>query len=152
MNPILNNYDFIIIDTLPSLGILLLNALTAANGVIIPISADRDSLQGLGQLSQTIEATRKYTNPELKIYGILVTMLFSNTTLSKEIVSDILPEIEKQLCTQTFKNKIRYTTKVKDAKAKRISIYDYAPNSTAAKDYEAVTGELIQRIEELSND
>ena len=148
IEPILPNYDFVIIDTLPGLGVMLLNALTAAEGIIIPIGADRDSLQGLGQLANSIKAIRKYSNPKLKVYGLLVTMLFQNTNLAKSVIESSLPQIESALNTKTFSSKIRYTTNVKDARALRQPLVEYAPLSTAAKDYSAFVVELLQDIEE----
>lgn len=140
-------YDFIVIDTLPGLGVMLLNALTAADGIVIPIGADRDSLQGLKQLSDTINATKKYSNKDLRVYGLLVTMYFPNTKLSKEITEEALPKISSILNTKIFETRIRYTTKVKEAKAKRVPLLKHSQHSTAAEDYETMVDELLNDIE-----
>lgn len=146
IKPVIGNYDFIVIDTLPGLGVMLLNALTVADGVIIPVTTDRDSLQGLGQLSDTIKATRKYTNQNLRVYGILVTILEENTNISKEVINNNLPQIADMMDTKVFKSKIRKTVNVKNARAARQSLLEYAPNSTAAKDYKNFTAELLKGV------
>lgn len=142
IEPIRNEYDFIIIDTTPALGIMLLNALTASDKVIIAIGADRDSLQGLGQLNNTIQSVKKYTNNNLEILGLLVTMFQGNTKLTKEVLSS-LPDIEKQLGIKTFDTRIRFTTKVKEARAARAPLFSYAPYSTAAIDYRLLIKEIL---------
>lgn len=144
IQPIKEKYDFIIIDTSPSLGILLFNNLVASDGVIIPICADSDSLQGIINLSNTINAVQKHSNRELKIFGLLVTMLFSNTTLAKDIINEALPKIEEATNSKAYKTKIRYTTKVKEAKAKKVSLYEYAPYCTAAIDYGEIAKEILK--------
>lgn len=146
LEDIQTNYDYIIIDTLPGLGIMLLNALTSSNGVIIPLGADRDSLQGLEYLTKTINATRKYSNPNLKVYGLLVTMVDSNTILAKSVIERILPEIEKGLNTKTFESKIRQTIKVKEARASRIPLIEYSSNATATLDYDKFINEFIKIV------
>ena len=126
VEPIFSKYDYVIIDTAPNLGILLVNALTAASEVIIPIVADRYSLQGLDQLKSTIQSEKKYTNRQLRILGLLITMYQSNTRLTREVV-DLMPEIESVFDTRTFKSKIRFTTKVKEASAARNPLFQYDP-------------------------
>ena len=146
IEPILPDYDFIVIDTLPGLGVMLLNALTAANGVVIPVGADRDSLQGLGQLTETINAVRRYSNPNLEVYGLLVTMYFK-TVLSQSVIEDTLPAVEQAIGTKTFRSKIRHTTNVKEARASRMPLVVYAAYSTAAMDYEGFIEELLSDIQ-----
>lgn len=146
IKPVMEKYDYIVVDTLPGLGVMLLNALTVADGVIIPVTTDRDSLQGLGQLSDTIKATKKYTNPNLIVYGILVTILEENTKIAKEVIQNNLPQIAKMMNTKIFESKIRKTISVKNARAIRQSLLEYEPNSTAAKDYKAFTDELLKGV------
>ncbi|MDD3365341.1 MAG: AAA family ATPase, partial [Syntrophomonas sp.] len=85
LQPIKDDYDYIIIDTPPSLGLLTINALTASDSVIIPSQADIFSLQGIGQLYSTIETIKKYTNPDLSIEGILLTRHNSRSILSRDL-------------------------------------------------------------------
>lgn len=145
IDKIIDEYDYIVIDTTPALGIMLLNALTAADYVIITIGADRDSLQGLSQLNETIQATQKYTNKKLKILGLLITMYQGNTKLTKRVLEE-LPEIEKLFNIKTFKSKISSTTKVKEARAAQIPLFSYAPYCTAALDYKNLINEIKEDI------
>lgn len=140
--PIKKLYDYIVIDTSPSLGILLINALTASDGIIIPIIADRYSLQGLESLNDTIISTQKYTNSDLKIFGLLVTMYQGNTIISKEVMK-ILPEFENIFNVKAFDTKIRMTTKVKESTGARTPLINYDKNNIATQDY--IT--LIEEIE-----
>lgn len=135
-------YDYIIIDTRPALGILLLNALTAADEVIITMGADRDSLQGLQQLMETITATQKYLNKKLVVAGLLFTQFRGNTKITQEVMKKV-PEIENAYSVKSFNSKIRYTTKVIEARASKEPLFKYAPYSTAALDYSMFIDELI---------
>ena len=132
-------YDYIVIDTPPALGILTINALTACNSVIIPAQADIYSLQGIEQLAGTIKPVKKYCNPSLKISGILLTRYSPRAVLSREIAE----QLAARLKTKVFKTAIRENISVKEAQISQQSIFDYAPNSNAAKDYTAFIDELI---------
>ena len=138
-------YDYIIIDTPPALGILTINALTASHGAIVPAQADIYSLTGIGQLSQTIGAVRQYCNPELKIIGILLTRHNSRSVLSRDM-AEMMEETAQSLKTRLFKTPIRETVAVKEAQAKRESLFSYAPKSNAAQDYMALIKELKRII------
>lgn len=127
-------YDFIIIDTPPALGILTTNALTAADRVIIPAQAEIHSLQGIGLLKDTLDAVRKYTNPKLKIDGILLTRYNSRAIISQDMRTD-LEEMAKQMQTRVYDAPIRECTAIKEAQALQQDIFTYAPRSNAAKDY-----------------
>lgn len=137
-----NNYDYVIVDTCPFLGVLLANAITAADGLIIPSIPDRYSLQGLGELNKTIKAVTRHSNKSLTVLGLLFVMCEENTKLSKEILGSTT-EIEKAFNTKTFKSRIRRTVKVKEANTNRKPLFYYAPYCTAALDYE----KLIKEIE-----
>lgn len=139
----LKGYDYVIIDTAPSMNTLLYNCLIAADKVIIPITADRYGLQGLAQLNQTILAIRKRQNQRLTIEGLLLVKFNPRTNLSKE-VKESLEEIAKQLNTKLFQTQIRESTKAKEAQALRKSLISYSPNSTTALDYIAFVNELMQ--------
>lgn len=140
-------YEYIIIDTSPSLGILLINALSCSDWVIIPILADRYSLQGLSSLNDTIQSTKRYTNPNLEIMGLLLTMYQGNTYISKEVLS-ILPQFEKLFNTKTFDAKIRMTTKVKEATGARTPLLIYDKRSTAAEDYNLLVEEIEKEMKQ----
>ena len=135
-------YDYIVIDTPPALGILTINALTACHSVIIPAQADIYSLQGIDQLSDTMQPVKKYCNPCLNISGILLTRYSPRAVLSRE-VAEIAGQLAARLQTKVFKTAIRENISVKEAQINQQSIFDYAPNSNAAKDYTAFIDELI---------
>ena len=138
-------FDYCIIDTPPALGILTVNALTASDYVIIPARADLFSIQGIGQLSKTIDAVKKYCNPDLQIAGILLTMYSKRTVLQRE-TADILQDTAKQMGTSLFEAKIRPCSALPEAQARRQDIFTYSPRSNAAADYDAFTDELLERI------
>jgi chromosome partitioning protein len=137
-----SQYDFILIDTPPALSILTVNALTASSSLIIPSQADVYSLQGIGQLYQTIGVIRKYCNPSLAIAGILIVRFNSRIILNKEI-SVVMEQTAEQLQTRVFASKIRECIAVKEAQAKQTDLFSYAPDSTAAADYELFIREYL---------
>lgn len=137
-------YDFVVIDTPAALGTLTVNALTAANSVIIPVQAEVYSLQGIGQLSKTIEAVRKYCNRDLRIRGILITRYNGRAVISKDMQGN-LQEAADQLKTRLYSTPIRECVSIKEAQAMQTDIYSYAPRSNAAKDYEAFLDEFMER-------
>lgn len=137
-------YDYIIIDTPAQLGTLTVNALTAANSVVIPVQAEVYSLQGIGQLSKTIEAVKKYCNRDLYIRGILTTRYNGRAVISKDMQSN-LKDAAEQLKTKLYSTPIRECVSIKEAQAIQQDIYTYAPRSNAAKDYEAFIEEFTER-------
>lgn len=137
-------YDFIIVDTPAALGTLTINALAAASSAIIPVQADIDSLQGIGQLNKTIEAVKKYCNHDLYIRGILVTRYNGRAVISRDMLSN-LEDIARQLNTRLYSTPIRECVAVKEAKASQQDIFSYAPRSNAAKDYAAFIEEFTER-------
>ena len=141
-------YDYVIIDTPPSLGILTINALTASDGVLVPSCADIYSLQGIMQLKGTIETVRKYCNNSLKILGIILTRYNSRTIISRE-VTEMLEQMARQLNTKLYRIKIRECTAIKESQVMRKSIFEYAPKSNASSDYKALVEEIIK--EEMKN-
>jgi chromosome partitioning protein len=136
------NYDFIIIDTPPALGILTVNALTACHSCIIPAQADTYSLQGIKQLYQTIEVVKRYCNPLLEVLGILLTRYNAKAVISREI-AETIEEIAKELKTKLYKTKIRECIAIKEAQALKQNIFGYAPKSNAAIDYTALLSEIL---------
>ena len=139
-------YDYCVIDTPPALGVLTINALTACNGCIIPAQADFLSLQGIGQLHGTIETVRKYCNPGLTVYGIVLTRYSARAVISRE-VSAMMEETASSLQTRLYKTRIRECTAVKEAQAMRKPIYSYAPRSNASADYTALVKEIKEELE-----
>lgn len=139
---IAGEYDYIIIDTPPALGILTVNALTACGGAIIPAQADPYSLQGIAQLNSTIETVKKYCNPQLRIMGIVLTRYNGRAIIRRE-VAEMLEQTAGQLHTKLYRSRIRECTALVEAQATRQSIYTYAPRSNATADYKALVTEII---------
>lgn len=142
LEPIKKNYDFIIIDTPPALGILTVNALTVSDSVIIPLQADIFSLQGVGQLYSTIQAVQRYTNPQLKIKGLLISRYNARSILTRDITAAI-ESTAQSLNTKLFNTKIRECIAIKEAQTQQTNIFSYAPNSNAAKDYNNFIKEVL---------
>lgn len=142
LEPLKAKYDYIVIDTPPALGVLTVNALTASSSVIIPAQADIYSLQGIGQLSQTIDAVQNYCNDSLSIKGILATRYQKRTNLTKEITG-LLEDTAKSLNTKVFKSKIRESISLKEAQAMKKDIFTYSPKSNASVDYNNFIEEVI---------
>lgn len=140
-------YDYCIVDTPPALGILTVNALTAATGAIIPAQADIFSLQGIGQLGGTLDAVKKYCNPDLSVMGILLTRYNDRAVIGRE-AAEMTARTAGQLGTKLFTARIRECTAIKEAQARRQSIYSYAPKSNAAADYAALVAEIMTQEEE----
>ena len=143
LDAISGQYDYILLDTPPSLGILTINALTAANDILIPVQADMFSLQGVGQLWQTIGAVRRYCNPRLGIAGLLLTRFNGRAIISREL-SDMLAQTAAQMGTKVFAARIRECTALKEAVACKKSIFAYAPRSNASMDYQAFIDEYLE--------
>ena len=143
LEAIKGNYDFVLIDTPPSLGILTINALTAADSVIIPMSADVLSLQGISQLYNTIEAVRKRSNPDLKVEGLLFTQHNNRTLLSKEFTK-ATKDVAKRMNTKVFQTAIRASVATREAQANQVDIITYSPISPTSDGYNSLTAEIIK--------
>ena len=143
LTPIKDFYDYIIIDTPPSLGVLSVNALTASNRVIIPSQADIFSLQGIGQLANTIDAVKKYCNPDIEIKGLVLTRYNARSVLSRDL-ANMLDATAKQLKTKLFKTSIREGIAIKEAQANRENLFVYAPKSNPAIDYKNLIKEVLK--------
>lgn len=146
LKPLNRSYDYCVIDTPPALGTLTLNALTASDFVIVPCEADLYSLQGLTDLAETIEAVRAGTNKKLKTLGILLTKHSTRYTLSKEL-QETLEQLTTAFNTRVFDTYIRYSQKCREAQFKPQGLLKYAPRSTVAQDYKALTDEILHLLE-----
>lgn len=146
LDDITDQYDDIIIDTPPALSMLTINALTAADQVVIPAQADSLSLQGIAGLKATIDATRAHSNADLKIAGILITRYNRRTRLSK-VLLESFDKAAKVMSTVVFDTKIRECTALKEAATMREDIFTYKPRSNAAKDYDSFMREFISQKE-----
>ena len=130
----LSGYDFVIMDTGPSMNMLAINALGAADSVIIPIQADRYSIMGLSDLFENIQDAKRSFNPDLKLDGVLITRFTEQANLNKQLRA-ALDDLTRQAGTKLFKSVIHEGIKVKEAQAVRESLFNYAPKSRPAQDY-----------------
>lgn len=142
IQPLLQAYDYIIIDTAPSLGVLTVNALTASDSAIITAQAEVHSLQGIGQLYETIKAVRAHSNPALRIDGILITRYNDRTIIARDMRANLL-QVAEVLDTRLYSQPIRECNALKEAQALQTNIFSYAPRSNASKDYNALLDEVI---------
>lgn len=136
-------FDYCVSDCPPSLGTAVINALTASDELIIPAQADAFSAQAIGQLWQTISAVRQYTNPGLRLSGILLTRHNARSTVAKHYAQE-LANIAAQLGTRLFPTPIRECTALREAIAMQESIFRYAPKSNAAQDYRQLISEILK--------
>ena len=137
--PVRERYDWILIDTPPSLGLLTINALVASDGVIVPVQCEYLSLRGLVQLENTLTMIRENLNPEVEIQGILPTMFDGRTLHAREAV-EILEENFGDL---VFKTRIRKTVRYAEAPVKGASVLKYDPTGTAAEAYRDLAKEVL---------
>ncbi|MBO7150696.1 MAG: ParA family protein [Clostridia bacterium] len=139
-DPIRENYDYILIDCPPSLGMLTMSALSYANGVVIPLQCEFFALEGLSQLLMTIKRVRKQLNPKLEITGILLTMYNGRLTLTKQVID----ELKKYYADKLFKTPISRSVKLSEAPGFGAPICYYDPTSKGAEEYKAVAKELVK--------
>lgn len=142
LDSLASDYDYCIIDTPPTLGILTVNALTASGSVIIPLTADVYAIQGLSQLSLLIERVKKYSNHSLGIAGLLITRHDARTNISKALMDQIALAAES-LGTKVFDVHIRNSVAVRESQVMRVDIFSEAPKANATKDYAAFINELL---------
>ncbi len=139
LRPIREDYDFICIDTPPSLGLLTINALTAADKVIVPVQCEYLSMRGLIQLTNTLSMIRENLNPDVDIEGILPTLVDSRTIHAKEAI-EIL---EENFGDRVFASRIRKTVRFAEAPVKGMSVLKYDPNGVAADAYRQLAKEVL---------
>ena len=141
INSLKKNYDYILIDCAPSLGLLTLNALTAADSVIIPIQCEYFALEGLGKLLNTIKSVQKIHNKKLDIEGLLLTMYDSRLRLSNQVVD----EVKIHFSEMVFKTIIQRNVKLGEAPSYGESIIYYDVNSKGATNYLSLAKEIIRK-------
>jgi chromosome partitioning protein len=140
--PILDRYDYVLIDSPPSLGLLTVNTLTAADGVIIPIQCEYLALEGLTQLIHTVNLVREKLNPRLDVAGILMTMYDVRTNLSQQVVD----EVRKHFGDKVFSTVIPRSIRLSEAPSYGETILSYAPGSAGALAYQTLAGEFLNKV------
>lgn len=143
LGPIRHRYQYIIIDTPPTLGLITLNALVAATHLLIPIQSSYLCLEGTDDLLETIEKVRKVANPQLQILGVLITLHDTRTNIAKDVVDRIYAVFGKKV----FKTFISKSVKIEESPAYKESIFTYAANSIGAQQYRQVAEEIFERTQ-----
>ena len=137
------DYDYIIIDSPPSLSLLTVNGMIAANYVLLPVQAEFYALEGLGQLLESMKLIKKALNPPLELLGVLLTMMDSRTTLSGQVHA----EIKKYFPDKIFKNNIPRNIRLAEAPSHGAPVGAYDRFSKGSRAYKALTKEIIERVE-----
>jgi len=148
--PVLDQYDYVVIDCLPSLGLMAINALRAATGVVIPVQADFLAVQGLAQILETIGAVREQLNPGLSIYGVLLTMVDRGASKShaQRVVATVRHSLKNQV--PVFETEIAQDVALKESAEAGISIIDYQSRGKAAQMYRGLAREVARAAGDLS--
>ena len=140
ITPLADQYDYVLIDCPPSLGLLTVNGLVAArDGVIIPVQCEYLALEGLGQLTQTLQLVRSALFPELKVRGVVLTMFDGRTRLS----SDVVDEVNRHFPEQAFKSVVPRSVRLAEAPSYGLPVSAYAPGSSGAQAYENLALEVL---------
>lgn len=136
-----NDYDYVIIDNPPTLGLLTINGLVASDSVLIPVQSEYYALEGLGQLMQTIQMVRQSIKPELQIMGAVITMYDPRTKLSNQVLEELYRHFPEKI----FRAVIPRSVRLAEAPSFGKSILHYDPNSKASKSYERLAKEFLMR-------
>jgi chromosome partitioning protein len=142
--PILKDYDYVVLDTPPSLGILTVNALVASTHLIVPIQAAYFAIEGTDDLLETYERIRMRPNPQLKMLGVVITLFDKRTNISRDTHGQIRSVFGEML----FKTKISKNVRLEESPAYKETVLTFAPKSTGAQEYKKLAGEVVQRVEE----
>ena len=142
LNAVTDRYHVVLIDCPPSLGLLTVNALTAARSVVVPIQCEYLALEGLGQLITTIDLVKRRLNPQLDVAGVLMTMFDGRTRLSAHVVA----EVRRYFPHRIFEAIVPRSVRLAEAPSYGQTILEYDPASRGAEAYEAFVGELIERL------
>jgi chromosome partitioning protein len=142
--PILKNYDYIVLDTPPALGILTVNALVASTHLLVPIQAAYFAIEGTDDLLETYGRIRARPNPTLKVLGVVITLFDKRTNISRDTHEQIRATFGNAL----FKTRISKNVRLEESPAYKETIFTYAPKSSGAEEYKKLAQEVLQRVEE----
>ena len=142
--PVLKQFDYIIIDTPPALGILTVNAMVASTHLLVPIQAAYFAIEGTDDLLETYERIRARPNPALKVLGVLITLFDKRTNISR----DTHEQIRSVFGAVLFKTRIGKNVRLEESPAYKETIFSYAPKSTGAEEYRKLAQEVLQRVQE----
>lgn len=140
--PVLGDFEMIIVDTPPTLGLLTVNAMVAASHILIPIQSSYFALEGTDDLLETIDKIKTRMNPDLQIIGVLVTLHDRRTVLGRDIVAQI-SEVFKE---KVFGTAITRSVRLEESPAYRLSVFEHAPESSGATEYYALCEEVLARV------
>src|SRR5207245_10922999 len=142
--PVVKDFDYIVLDTPPSLGILTVNALVSSTHLVVPIQAAYFAIEGTDDLLETYERIRARPNPGLKVLGVVITLFDKRTNISKDTHGQIRSVFGEVL----FRTKITKNVRLEESPAYKETILTFAPKSPGAVEYKKLAGEVIQRVEE----
>jgi chromosome partitioning protein len=144
LTPILKEYDYIVMDTPPALGILTVNALVASTHLLVPIQAAYFAIEGTDDLLETYGRIRSRPNPDLKVLGVVITLFDKRTNISRDTHEQIRSVFGEAL----FKTRISKNVRLEESPAYKETIFTFAPKSTGAEEYKKLAQEVLQRVEE----
>jgi chromosome partitioning protein len=144
LSPVIKDYEYIVIDTPPALGILTVNAMVASTHLLVPIQAAYFAIEGTDDLLETYERIRSRPNPALKVLGVLITLFDKRTNISR----DTYEQIRSVFGAMLFKTRISKNVRLEESPAYKETIMTFAPKSPGAKEYGKLALEVIQRVEE----
>ena len=144
LTPILKEYDYIVMDTPPALGILTVNALVASTHLLVPIQAAYFAIEGTDDLLETYGRIRSRPNPDLKVLGVVITLFDKRTNISRDTHEQIRSVFGQAL----FKTRISKNVRLEESPAYKETIFTFAPKSTGAEEYKKLAQEVLQRVEE----
>jgi chromosome partitioning protein len=144
LSPVLKDYDYIVLDTPPALGILTVNALVASTHLLVPIQAAYFAIEGTDDLLETYGRIRSRPNPDLKVLGVVITLFDKRTNISRDTHEQIRSVFGEAL----FKTRISKNVRLEESPAYKETIFAFAPKSTGAEEYRKLAQEVLQRVEE----
>jgi chromosome partitioning protein len=142
--PLLKDFDYIVMDTPPALGILTVNALVASTHLLVPIQAAYFAIEGTDDLLETYGRIRARPNPDLKVLGVVITLYDKRTTIARDTYEQIRTVFGDAL----FKTRITKNVRLEESPAYKETVFTYAPKSSGAEDYKKLAQEVLQRVEE----